>query len=428
MAEDDDAFDVIIIGGGFAGLSAAYRLAKAEKSVLVVERGPYCGAKTLTGGRIYAYALKALLGPDWKAAPLQREVRREAVMMLTEQDAVTVDSSLHSISEESYTVLSSPLVGWLGEQVEDAGGLIVTGSTVDGLVVRDGRVCGVTTGDEELLADLIIDCEGINPLVLERAGLVRRVEPGAVAVGAKAVFALGEDEVNRRFGVSSGTGVAMLGMGTVTKGVVGGVFLYTNTDSVSLGLVVDSAGWKARGAPLLETVEDVKQHPAISRYLEGADLVEYGAHLVYEGGFPTLPQLSGNGWMVGGDAAGFCLNRGFTIRGMDYAVMSGIAAADTAIEALEAGDVSAAGLAGYRRRLSEGVLKDLETLKGGHSFMARSTDLFTTYPQLAVDFMKDLYHVGPEPLHPVGSTAWRMRRRVKLISTARTVLAGMRSL
>ncbi|MCC2308468.1 FAD-dependent oxidoreductase [Cellulomonas chengniuliangii] len=426
---DEDAFDAIVVGGGFAGLAAAYRLAQADKSVLVVERGQVCGAKNLTGGRIYAYALQALLGDRWREAPVQREVKREIISLLTEQDAVNVDSTLTSVEEESYTVLAAPLLAWLAEQAEEAGAMIVTETTVDGLIIRDGRVCGVTTGDEQLEASVVIDCEGINPLLLERAGLIRPLDPHDVAVGAKFVFGMPAAEVEQRFGVQPGEGAALLGMGDPTHGVFGGVFAYTNNESVSLGLVVDSAAWAKSGRSLLATAQDLQEHPALRRYVGDAELLEYGAHLVYEGGYDTLPQMSGDGWLICGDAAGLCLNRGFTIRGMDYAVMSGIAAADTVVEAVEAGDTGPTGLAGYRRRLDEGLLQDFRTLRGGHAWMSGTPDLFTVYPKLAVDLMTDLYHVGAEPVRPVGSTVWRTARKVrKPFSTARSLLKGMKTL
>lgn len=431
---DEDVFDAVVVGGGFAGLAAAYRLAQAGRSVLVVERGAACGEKNLTGGRIYTHALRALLGDAWRDAPLQREVTREIISLLTEQDAVNVDATLTSVREQSYTVLAAPLLAWLAARCEDAGAVVVTATTVDGLLLRDGVVHGVRAGGDDLEARVVIDCEGVNPLLLERAGLIRPVDPHAVAVGAKFVYHYpSSTEVDRVFGARPGEGAAVLGMGAVTHGVFGGVFCYANTDSVSLGLVVDAAGWRASGRSLLATAEALTAHPAIGRYVAGGELTEYGAHLIYEGGFDTLPELSGAGWLVCGDAAGLCLNRGFTVRGMDYAVLSGLAAADTVAEALEAAPegtpLGAAALAGYRDRLEAGPLRDFRATRGAHAWMSGTPDLFTVYPRLAVDAMTRLHHVGDDPLTPVASTLWRTARQIrKPVRTARTLLRGARTL
>lgn len=196
--------------------------------------------------------------------------------------------------------------------------------------------------------------------------------------------------------------------------------------------MVDSAGWAASGHSLLETAEALTAHPAIGRYVAGGELAEYGAHLIYEGGFDTLPELSGAGWLVCGDAAGLCLNRGFTVRGMDYAIMSGLAAADTVLEAAGAtaeGPLEAAALSGYRTRLEGGLLRDFKATRGAHRWMNGTPDLFTTYPALAVDAMRGLYHQGAEPLTPVSSTLWRTARQIKKpVRTARTLLKGVRTL
>lgn len=431
---DEDVFDAVVVGGGFAGLAAAYRLAQAGRSVLVVERGATCGEKNLTGGRIYTHALRALLGDAWRDAPLQREVTREVISLLTEQDAVNVDATLTSVREQSYTVLAAPLLAWLADRCEDAGAMVVTATTVDGLLVRDGVVRGVRAGGDDLEARVVIDCEGVNPLLLERAGLIRPVDPHAVAVGAKYVYRYPRaEDVDRLFGARPGEGTAVLGMGAVTHGVFGGVFCYANTDSVSLGLVVDAAGWRASGRSLLDTAEALTAHPAVGRYVAGGELAEYGAHLIYEGGFDTLPELSGAGWLVCGDAAGLCLNRGFTVRGMDYAVLSGIAAADTVAEALAAAPegavLGATALAGYRDRLEGGALRDFRATRGAHAWMGGTPDLFTVYPRLAVDAMTRLHHVGDEPLTPVASTLWRTARQIRRpVRTARTLLKGVRTL
>lgn len=395
MAEEK--FQVVVIGGGLAGLAAAYKLAKAGREVLVVERGKAPGAKNMTGGRLYAYALNELMPGEWEDAPLEREVTREIMMMMTPETGIAIDSSFGSMNKISYTVLRAKLDAWLAAKAEEAGAMLVPASTVDGLIIRDGKVCGVKIGDEELEADLVISAEGVNALVAERAGLIKPVDVTNVAVGVKHVYKLSEAIINDRFNTVSGKGAAMLCVGECTKGVSGGAFLYTNKDSLSLGLVVDSESWKKSKLPLADIAEEFKQHPAIIRYIEGGELMEYSAHLIPEGGIKALPELYRDGFLLAGDAAGLVVNSGFTVRGMDYAILSGIAAAETANEAIEAGNYSAATLKSYETKLRQRVLQDLQTFKSAHDYMVHTPHVFTTYPRLAAELMQNIYRVEGAP-------------------------------
>lgn len=424
----DEKFQVIVIGAGLAGAAAAYRLAKAGREVLLVDRGKTPGAKNVTGGRLYTYALEALMPGEWADAPLEREVTREMLMFLTAEESVVIDSSFPS-KEQSYTVLRGNLDAWLAEKAEEAGAMLIPGSTVDGLIIRDGKVVGIKTGDEELEADLVISAEGVNALVAERAGLIKPVNVKDIAVGVKYVFKLSEDAINERFNTVSGKGLAMLGMGEANKGVSGGLFLYTNKDSISVGLVLDSQGWKNSKLPLADVAEQLKQYPAVARYIEGGKLVEYSAHLIPEGGLNSLPELCVDGFLLTGDAAGLVVNRGFTVRGMDYAILSGIAAAETANEAIEAGDYSKGFLKSYENKLEQTVLKDLKTSKNSHDYIAHSRHLFTTYPALATDLMKNLYSVDGSPAKLImGIVKKSVQGKLPYFDVIKDIVKGVRSL
>ncbi|MHB8073080.1 FAD-dependent oxidoreductase [Desulfosporosinus fructosivorans] len=424
----DDKFQVIIIGAGLAGAAAAYRLAKAGREVLVVDRGKTPGAKNVTGGRLYTYALEALMPGEWADAPLEREVTREILLMTAAEDSVAIDSSFPSM-KQSHTVLRGKFDTWLAEKAEEAGAVMIPGSTVDGLIIRAGKVVGIKTGDEELEADLVISAEGVNAIVAERAGLIRPVNVKDIAVGVKHVFKLSEDAINERFNTVSGKGVAMLCAGECNKGISGGAFLYTNKESISLGLVVDSQSWKNSKLPLADVAEQLKQLPALARYIEDGELIEYSAHLIPEGGFNSLPELCADGFLLTGDAAGLVVNRGFTVRGMDYAILSGIAAAETANEAIEAGDYSKGFLKRYENKLEQTVLKDLKTSRNSHDYIAHSRHLFTTYPTIAAGVMKNLYSVDGNPAKLArGMCKQAISGKLPYFDVLKDILKGGRSL
>lgn len=425
----EEKFEVIVIGGGCAGLAAAYKLAKAGREVLVIEKGPSCGAKNVSGGRLYTYALDALMGDEWKGkAPLEREISREMLMMMDDGESMVIDTSVNSQAGQSYSVLRNHFDGWLAEKCEEEGAMVIGGSTVTDLVRRDGRVVGVKVGEEELECDIVIDAEGVNPLVAERCGVIAPIRVENIAVAAKYVIRLDEKTINNRFNVESGKGVAMLGLGSANKNIFGGMFFYTNKDTISIGLVQDSQTWKNNKFHLPDAIEDLKQHPTIGRYLEGGEVVEYTAHLIPEGGLHGFSEFCDDGILVTGDAAGLCMNRGFTVRGMDYAIMSGIAAAETAEAALEKGIFTKDFLAGYEKRLEKFVIKDFKTLAKGHDYMLNSKHLFSVYPELALKLMHSLYKTDGAPATGVMNIARESIKGVGLVSLAKDALKGVRSL
>src|SRR5205807_3722127 len=177
------------------------------------------------------------------------------------------------------------------------------------------------------------------------------------ALGAKEVLALDRGTIEDRFALSGEEGVAYEYLGAVTGDVRGGAFLYTNRDSLSLGVIVQVASLAEHGAAAYDLLERFKAHPSVAPLVRGGRLVEYSAHMVPEAGLAGLSRLCGDGILVAGDAAGLCFATGLYLEGINYAIASGAAAGETAAEALAAGDTSAAGLAGYERRLEErGVL------------------------------------------------------------------------
>ena len=424
----EERFEVIVIGGGLAGLSAAYRLSKAGRKVLVLEKAPHCGEKNISGGRIYTYALDKLMGDEWKDAPLEREINQEFLMMMNEEDALVIDTTTNALGNQSYSVQRSHFDRWLAKKVEEAGGLVIGGATVDGLIRKDGRVCGVTVGNEELECDLVIDAEGANPIVAERDGVIDPIQLENYAIGIKSVYRLSEEIINDRFNTDTDKGAALLGMGSANQGLFGGLFMYTNKKTISIGLVQDAKTWMDSGLKIQDAMELIKEHPLISKYIEGGALVEYTAHLIPEGGYDAFSEFCDDGILVTGDAAGLCMNRGFTVRGMDYAIMSGIAAADTADQALAKGVFSKDFLSMYTARLEHNVLNDFKTLKRGHNYMANSEHLFTTYPDLAITALQSMYKVDGGALHGVVKTIVKGLPKIKVFSVAKDAIKGVLSL
>ncbi|MCW2486034.1 FAD-dependent oxidoreductase [Candidatus Symbiopectobacterium sp. NZEC127] len=396
----DDIFDAIIVGGGLAGATAAYVLAQAGLDVLVIERSNVSGGKNMTGGRLYAHSLERIMPGFAERAPLERQVTREKISMLTADSGVTLDYQ-HAASalpeERSYTVLRATFDPWLMGEAEAAGAQLIPGVRVDELIVREGKVCGVRAGEDEIEARVVILADGVNSLLGEKLGMVRHVNPHTVAVGVKELLAFTPEQMAERFGCAGDDGLAWLFAGTPSEGLMGGGFLYTNKNTVSLGLVLGLHNVDKLSKSVPQLLEDFKQHPLVAPLVSDGKLLEYSAHLVPEGGLDMVPELIGDGVLIAGDAAGFCLNVGYTVRGMDLAIASGDAAAKAVIAAKQRDDFSRQGLSGYQMLLDESfVLKDMKLYKNLPAFLDNPR-FFSAYPTMMTGMMQDLFTInGPQ--------------------------------
>lgn len=427
----EERFDAIVVGAGVAGCVAGYVMAKAGLEVLVIERGNYAGSKNMTGGRLYAHSLEKIFPGFAREAPVERKVTREKVSFLTEDSAVTLD--YHAVRpdvpiEASYTVLRGRFDQWLMEKAEAAGVQCIPGVRVESLLLKEGRVIGVRAGDDALEANIVILADGVNSLLSKQAGLASDLSPHNVAVGVKELIELPRGQLEDRFTLQGDEGAAWLFAGSPSNGLLGGGFVYTNRNSVSLGLVCGLADIGSSSKTLPQMLEDFKQHPAVRPLIQGGTLLEYSAHMVPEGGLGMMPALAADGAMVVGDAAGMCLNLGYTIRGMDLAIASAEAAALTAIDAKAANDFSAAGLAGYRTRLEDGfVLKDLTRYQKLPAFL-ENPRMFTAYPQMAADLMSDLFVVDGKPSRSLLSKLYQRGKQVGFINLLKDSVKGSRVL
>jgi len=400
MRMGEEKYDVIIVGGGLAGLTAAYVLASAGLEVIIIERGGYCGAKNMTGGRLYGHSMEKVIPGFAKDAPIERVITKERLALLTADGALTIDYASDKLNAApSYSVIRARFDQWLAEKAEAAGAMVVTGIYVDDLVVNEGKVCGIVADGEEMYSDLVLLADGVNSLLGQKLGLKPELTSSQVAVGVKEVIALDEKVINERFGVDGDKGVAMMTLGHITGGSVGGGFLYTNKDSVSIGVVatVSDIGYSEVSVP--DMVDRFKEHPAIKPLLAGGTPVEYSAHLVPEGGYDMIPDLYGDGVLLAGDAAGFVINLGYTVRGMDFAVESGRLAAETILKAKGTGDFSAETLSSYKGALENSfIFKEMMKYRNLPAIMESSHSLYEDYPPILDDFMSSLYVVdGSNP-------------------------------
>ncbi len=403
-----DKFDVVVVGAGLAGSAAAFVAASAGLQVILAERGSRPGSKTVSGGLLYTHALSRLWPKFWEEdpCPVERAIDRNVLTLLTPDQALSIDhfdARFGRPPYNSFSVLRSRLDPWVAGKAEAAGATPVYGVKVDGLVREGSRVVGIQAGGEELRADVVILADGANALTARRSGLEPEGDPRTTGVGVKQVIELPPGEVEKRFQLTGRSGTQYTTIGFPPK-VEGGGFLYTNRDTLSLGMIVNLRSLVERRVSMDDVLEEYKQHPFVARLLEGGTLVEYSGCYVGEGGFDALPPLYGDGYLLAGSAAGFFLNTGFTLRGMDFAIESGRLAGEAAVAALRAKDASAAGLRGYAAALDASfVLRELREYRRYPSFF-ENPRLYEQYPRLAVGLLDRLYSVdgrGRPPLRSV---------------------------
>ncbi len=423
----EDIFDAIIVGAGLAGSVAALVLAREGADVLVIERGNSAGAKNVTGGRIYAHSLERIIPGFADTAPVERRITHEKLAFMTEKGAMTMDylnGEEAGASQVSYSVLRSKFDAWLMAQAEEAGAQLITGICVDNVVQRDGKVVGVEADGDILEAKVVILADGVNSLLAEKLGMAKRVDAANVAVGVKELIELPKSVIEDRFQLQGNEGAACLFAGSPTDGLMGGGFLYTNEDTLSLGLVCGLHHLKDAKKSVPQMLEDFKQHPAVAPLIAGGKMVEYSAHVVPEAGMNMQPELIGDGVLIAGDAAGMCMNLGFTIRGMDLAVAAGEAAAKAVLSAKQNNDFSRNGLASYRQHLDNGPMRDMRMYQRLPAFLDNPR-MFTRYPEMVVGVARDLFTIDGSAPVPMRKKILQHAKKVGFINLMKDGIKGV---
>lgn len=389
--------EVIVVGGGPAGIACAITIARAGREVVLIERGNFSGSKNVFGGAIYAKPTREIFPDFEKTAPLERKNVIHKYAILGEEDSTVVSYRNQTEDAVSYTVFRGKFDRWMADEAEKEGVILVTETVVEDLILDDGQVVGVKTELEDYYANVVVLADGVNSLLAKKVGMRNDISPYDVAVSVKEVIKIDREKINDRFNITEEEGCIYQLFGGSMLGMLGLGFIYTNKDSVSIGLGVTLNELVENKAKPYELLDKLKQHPTIAPLIKDGELLEYSAHLIPEGGYKCMPDLFADGIMIAGDAAMLVNNLHW--EGTNLAMMSGKYAGETALEALLAEDYTSEILSNYQKRLEQSfVLKDMKTYKDLMDIMhSRCASFLGYFPEKINEFFNMFTSVDSVP-------------------------------
>jgi len=436
MIAEREKCEVAIVGAGPSGLACGYVLARAGVQVTILERGQYPGAKNMFGGIFFSDQMTKLIPGFYREAPVERFVAKKHFSMLVDDSQIAMTFEPEEFKtppyNHSFIVRRSVFDRWFAKKVRRQGATIICGVTVDDFVWDGDRIIGVRTnpGDENiLLADVVVCAEGANSLLSEKAALRTRMSMRTRCIGVKEVIALPKDVIDQRFNLTGREGSAHEYFGDVTGGMLGNGFLYTNLDSVSVGVGVVISEMYASKEPVgtNELLEKFKAHPCVQPLLKGGKTLEYSAHMIPMDGYKNLPKLYRSGLLLVGDAAGL-VNNSLCHEGVNMAMASGMAAGETILERRKQKRYDERALSLYERRLRGSFV--LDNMKSSRDFidvMRTHKELVNDYPHAAKDALTKFFQVSDVPKRVVKWNVFHMlRNRISLVKVGKMAAAMLK--
>jgi len=377
--EEAVPLDVVFVGGGPAGLAGAIELARLAKAdaeaggglgeleIGVLEKSENLGEHCMSGAVVNPVAFRELF-PDLADSdfPLRTPVNSEALYLLRETGQTKLPTPPTMNNHGNYVASICEIVRWLGGKAEGLGINLFTGFPADALMVDGSSVVGLRTTPAGLKRDGTPGSTHMPAMdIASRVTVLTEGTRGTLSgawrrwqdVGSMnpQIYALGVKEV---WEVKKPLDRVIHTMGwPLPRNAFGGSWIYPLADDlISIGLVV-GLDYRQHGLDVHVLLQQLKGHPLVRPYLEGGEMLEWGAKTIPEGGFHALPdRLHGDGLLMAGDAAGFVDVP--SLKGVHYAMMSGILAARAAFKALKADDVSAAGLASFDEAVAGSFIRD----------------------------------------------------------------------
>lgn len=432
-------FDVVVVGAGRAGTAAAYKLATEGFDVALVERAKQPGMKNVTGGVLYGQIVDELVPEFPQDAPLERHVVEHNIKLLHEDAEVSIGYRDLALREEpNYTLMLGKFDRWFVDRAVDEGVLFVPETTVtDVSQNEDHAVVHTDRENGDLACHAVIGADGVNTTVGRKTGIQRTMRNEDMALSVKKVVDVGRNKINERFNLDSDEGAAYIYTGFPTGAPTIGYFIYTFDKYISVGAVggletlrwLGDEGYGDAGTPLYSLLEEFMQLDTVRPYVQGDDVEEYQGILVPEHSYDSLPERYGRRVALVGDAAGLVLNKGYTFRGLDYGIKSGLVAAESAMACDADGNWDAFG-----RRYDDGlensyVLQDMKQHRHLPRFL-KNERMYGAYPGVAAETLRAMYSAGSDAQGLTWRQAYRAFRRsdAGVLDLAKDGFRALRSL
>jgi electron transfer flavoprotein-quinone oxidoreductase len=410
LAPSSARYDAIVVGAGPAGSTAAYFLAREGLDVLLVERGPFPGAKSCGGASIIAEQVHELFPNFWDECPIERIVTRLDYWWLSEDSAVRAgfaSARLAAVPYSRLTVKRKNFYSWLAAKAVAAGATLRLSHTADEVLFDGRQACGVHVGapqDCSFFADIVILADGANSLLAERAGLIPPLSPQNLALYAKETIALEAAAIEERFNLAAGQGTVIGIIGHPTAGFNGTASIHTFSDSININAGIAVSNFAKSGFAPGDLLERLKKHPVIQPLLAGGITSEYGAAMIPEGGYHALPPLVHPGLLIVGDA-GSLVNG---THGFNLAMWSGYYAAQAAFAATASRDYSVRRLSLYRTLLDESfVLQNMRANAKAAALQSDLPHLFDLYSRMANETAYQIARGYPMPVKAKRRFIWQ---------------------
>lgn len=373
--------DVIVVGAGPSGISAAVTVARQGKKVVLVDRSAYPGSKNMYGGAVYHCALENVFKENVSSIPFERVINHHTWAFLDENSSFEMTFK-NSKNTHAYAIKRFDLENWLIEIAKKEGVFYCPNTLVKDLILNQGAVVGIETEIEKYYAPITIIADGANSLLAKKLNLRKDFEPKDMLLSIKIAIKLDKKTIEDRFNLkpdcSNGATKMYFGTPKAHKNLFAMTFLYTFKDTIMLGFGANMEDLAKNKLNINEVLDEIKLHPDIAPLLEGGKIIEYSAHLIPEYGYKKIPKLTTQGAILVGDAAGFI--NGVHFEGTNFALVSGKLAGESALLALSNKDYSQNSLSIYKQKLDKTfIMADLYSYRNIMGELRKRTNSIEIY-------------------------------------------------